>query len=187
MIQLADPSISQFLTRDPLDAQTGQAYEYAGDNPIDNSDPSGLQCSASYRAWANGNQALLKECSESQSGGALLFSKLWRPAAGLAGDVVTGGVCFATDGLGCYGAILLNTIFQSSLSATAPNESTSEHAAGVIFSVAGGTLGGLYGFAGATAGELPVAGTIGVKILPILPSTGYDTYNLINKTLNAPC
>jgi RHS repeat-associated protein len=37
-----DPSISQFLTRDPLDAQTGQAYEYAGDNPIDNSDPSGL-------------------------------------------------------------------------------------------------------------------------------------------------
>jgi hypothetical protein len=42
MIQLADPSISQFLTRDPLDAQTGQAYEYAGDNPINLSDPSGL-------------------------------------------------------------------------------------------------------------------------------------------------
>jgi RHS repeat-associated protein len=37
-----DPSISQFLTRDPLDAETGQAYEYAGDDPVNNSDPSGL-------------------------------------------------------------------------------------------------------------------------------------------------
>jgi RHS repeat-associated protein len=37
-----DPSISQFLTRDPLDAQTGQAYEYAGDNPVNFEDPSGL-------------------------------------------------------------------------------------------------------------------------------------------------
>jgi RHS repeat-associated protein len=37
-----DPSISQFLTRDPLDAEAGQSYEYAGDNPINFADPSGL-------------------------------------------------------------------------------------------------------------------------------------------------
>jgi RHS repeat-associated protein len=39
-----DPTTAQFLTRDPLEAETGQPYSYAGDDPIDNSDPSGLLC-----------------------------------------------------------------------------------------------------------------------------------------------
>jgi len=43
-----DPATGQFLTRDPLDAQTRQAYEYAGNDPIDMSDPSGLLCAFGY-------------------------------------------------------------------------------------------------------------------------------------------
>ncbi len=36
-----DPGSGQFLSVDPAVAQTGAAYSYAGDNPTDNSDPTG--------------------------------------------------------------------------------------------------------------------------------------------------
>lgn len=37
-----DPATGQFLRRDPLETQTGQAYNYAADDPTDLSDPTGL-------------------------------------------------------------------------------------------------------------------------------------------------
>jgi RHS repeat-associated protein len=37
-----DPSTGQFLTRDPLAAISGEPYSYAGDNPVNESDPTGL-------------------------------------------------------------------------------------------------------------------------------------------------
>jgi RHS repeat-associated protein len=37
-----DPSTGQFLTRDPLAAISGEPYNYAGDNPVNESDPTGL-------------------------------------------------------------------------------------------------------------------------------------------------
>ena len=37
-----DPATAQFLTRDPLEAETGAPYSYAGNDPVDNSDPSGM-------------------------------------------------------------------------------------------------------------------------------------------------
>lgn len=39
---LLEQLLGQFLSVDPLDAQTQQAYEYAGDDPVDFTDPSGL-------------------------------------------------------------------------------------------------------------------------------------------------
>jgi RHS repeat-associated protein len=39
-----DPATGQFMNVDPLDPITGQPYEYAGDNPINASDPLGLDC-----------------------------------------------------------------------------------------------------------------------------------------------
>jgi RHS repeat-associated protein len=39
-----DPATAQFLSVDPLVQQTGQPFAYAGDNPINWSDPSGLDC-----------------------------------------------------------------------------------------------------------------------------------------------
>jgi RHS repeat-associated protein len=38
-----DPTTSQFLTRDPLDAITRSAYGYVSDNPLNHRDPSGLE------------------------------------------------------------------------------------------------------------------------------------------------
>lgn len=53
-----DPATAQFLTRDPLEDETGQPYSYAGDDPLDESDPSGLcghwydvACQASNAAY----------------------------------------------------------------------------------------------------------------------------------------
>jgi RHS repeat-associated protein len=37
-----DPATAQFLSVDPLDAITGERYSYAGDNPLNNGDPTGL-------------------------------------------------------------------------------------------------------------------------------------------------
>src|SRR5580693_4287046 len=37
-----DPSTAQFLSVDPLDAITREPYGYAGDNPVNSGDPSGL-------------------------------------------------------------------------------------------------------------------------------------------------
>ena len=37
-----DPTTAQFLSIDPLVASTGQPYQYAGDDPVNTSDPSGL-------------------------------------------------------------------------------------------------------------------------------------------------
>jgi len=37
-----DPTTGQFLSVDPLVASTGQPYQYAGNNPVNASDPSGL-------------------------------------------------------------------------------------------------------------------------------------------------
>jgi RHS repeat-associated protein len=37
-----DPATGQFLSPDPLEAITGEPYNYAGDDPVNRSDPSGL-------------------------------------------------------------------------------------------------------------------------------------------------
>jgi RHS repeat-associated protein len=37
-----NPATGQFTTRDPLEASTGQPYEYANDNPLSYADPPGL-------------------------------------------------------------------------------------------------------------------------------------------------
>jgi len=37
-----DPETAQFLSRDPLAAISGEPYSYAGDNPLNRSDPTGL-------------------------------------------------------------------------------------------------------------------------------------------------
>lgn len=38
-----DPNTGQFISVDPMFADTGQAYAYAGDDPINGSDPTGLE------------------------------------------------------------------------------------------------------------------------------------------------
>jgi RHS repeat-associated protein len=46
-----DPSTAQFLTRDPLAAISGEPYSYAGDNPVNYGDPTGLLFGISLPSW----------------------------------------------------------------------------------------------------------------------------------------
>lgn len=39
-----DPATGQFLTRDPLEAETGEAYGYVRGDPLNRTDPTGLFC-----------------------------------------------------------------------------------------------------------------------------------------------
>ena len=52
-----DPTTAQFLTVDPLDAITHEPYSYAGDNPVNSGDPSGLSNwnPFSENFWTEGN------------------------------------------------------------------------------------------------------------------------------------
>jgi RHS repeat-associated protein len=43
-----DPATAQFVTRDPLGSVTRTPYTYAGDNPVNATDPSGLLCIGDY-------------------------------------------------------------------------------------------------------------------------------------------
>jgi len=50
-----NPATGQFLTRDPVEQQTGQAYAYAGGNPINNADPTGQRWVATTLTFNGSN------------------------------------------------------------------------------------------------------------------------------------
>jgi hypothetical protein len=52
-----DPSTGGFVSIDPDVMETGQAYAYAGDDPVDNVDPNGLCVFGG--SWCNGAQNLI--------------------------------------------------------------------------------------------------------------------------------
>jgi hypothetical protein len=49
-----DPGTGQFVSVDPELAETDQPYAYAGDDPVNGSDPSGLDCTSSAKWQWNG-------------------------------------------------------------------------------------------------------------------------------------
>jgi RHS repeat-associated protein len=70
-----DPGTGAFLTVDPLVSQTGQAYEYAGGDPVNRGDPSGLApppsaCLKYVRPFVPGNppNTALENCVENAIG-----------------------------------------------------------------------------------------------------------------------
>jgi len=74
-----------FTSRDPVFASTDEAYTYAGDDPVNGSDPSGLMPNPlpAYCSWAGFN------CSSTADGWAL--ESQWEPVAqaGIGGGTVT--------------------------------------------------------------------------------------------------
>ena len=86
-----DPATAQFLTRDPLYAQTLSAYGYAGNNPLAYTDPSGLD----WGAWIAAGAAI----GAVIGGVACVIAEPCGAAAGLAlagGGAVGGGISFGT-------------------------------------------------------------------------------------------
>ena len=49
-----DPATGQFLSVDPLVEQTGQAYAYTGDNPVNAIDPLGMVTCRGWLSWVPG-------------------------------------------------------------------------------------------------------------------------------------
>ena len=49
-----DPATSQFITADPLAAKTRQPYSYTTNNPLNATDPTGLDCATGAQTNANG-------------------------------------------------------------------------------------------------------------------------------------
>ncbi len=77
-----DPTTAQFITQDPLVPVTGQPYQYAGDDPVNSSDPTGLgagisagticgehgsQSSQCKNALKSAKQNMRQECANNPS------------------------------------------------------------------------------------------------------------------------
>jgi RHS repeat-associated protein len=65
-----DPATAQFLTVDPLKAITGEPYAYAGDNPVNLTDPNGLEAIPLPAPVAGGCAAAPEVCGAIGVGGA---------------------------------------------------------------------------------------------------------------------
>ena len=89
-----DPSTGQFLTRDPLEAETRASYSYAGNDPVNASDPSGLCNANPLRGsfWTIGN------CLSDNTLG-------WVPVAG---QVKSFASCAGAGGTSVYDCAVMN-------------------------------------------------------------------------------
>lgn len=86
-----DPTTAQFLSVDPLEAITGAPYNYAGDNPVNDIDPSGL-CSLNPIASNN----CFSEAPRVIGGGVVSVVEAAAENPIEAGGIVLGGVALAT-------------------------------------------------------------------------------------------
>ena len=84
-----DPATAQFVSIDPLVATTGQPYQYAGDDPINGSDPSGLSflggLADSFNPWSPDN--VFRRYAEHHP---------------LGGDVILGAASVGIAAAACY-------------------------------------------------------------------------------------
>ena len=83
-----DPSVGQFISVDPLVSQTEQPYAFAGGNPVNRSDPTGLEVAGVcvWGAIGAGLSASMMFCHLSDSGG----HGLWTYTPGVGGGVEFG-------------------------------------------------------------------------------------------------
>jgi RHS repeat-associated protein len=156
-----DPATNQFTTEDPLQALTQQTYAYAGDNPINNTDPTG------QNAFSSGQQGSCVPGSSDYphctDGG---------PSFELVAELTGGGLCLASV-IGTPECVTLAGLFFAAKTyATASNSclSTGQKVVGIAVDalasapgwsgLAGEGLGGLESGIGKVAVNT-LAGTVG--------------------------
>jgi RHS repeat-associated protein len=104
-----DPGTAQFLSRDPLVAETGQPYGYVSGNPLNATDPTGLcglwgddTCWGDAAGWASDHSHVIGQVFDGISTGAGLVAAAAAPIP-FVGEVVTpiaGTVSIAAGGVG---------------------------------------------------------------------------------------
>ena len=170
-----DPSTAQFLTRDPLGQLTRQPYSYANDNPINNTDPTGLDCGITDPGGCI-NDAVGGAASVASNAGTFVANN-WRPIASAAADVGTAAACTFSAGTACGFAIGVNLAAQSALVATGAGSTGHKIALiGVNVLLAGGASAG----AGAAEYMDEIAASSGVAtsswVRPFVSATGAAPY-----------
>lgn len=101
-----DPATAQFLTRDPLLTTTRAPYSYAGNNPVNASDPSGLNPFDPRTWFAKGVKLLRAIVAPVVRFVADLAKVVVASLGDLVGDLVT-GICEAAVGVATGGAGLI--------------------------------------------------------------------------------
>ena len=103
-----DPNTGQFMSVDPLEQLTQQPYSYAGDDPINNTDPTGLDDAVLGLEGASRNAAY---CQQNPNGapcaGTGALDALGSAASSVAGEVWQhrGAVAEAGAGIACLSGL----------------------------------------------------------------------------------
>ena len=138
-----DPSTAQFLTIDPLVDATGQPYQYASDDPVNGSDPSGL--------WG-GNPISDAEQAWNDTGGKVVHAAATHTiGVCLNGAVGVPGLYLTASG--CVGLVGGVPRVLGSAGVGATTTPTASITGGLLFSNAhsGNQLSGWFGMAGGSA------------------------------------
>ncbi len=156
-----DPALGQFLSRDPMVDKTGQAYAYAGDNPLNAADPSGLDvnlCGLGIVIFCGSTpEQVVNNVATNAAGPAV------GPAAHYIVHATGRGV--VEGGLDLFNQYLYTTSFSN----LAPYAPTFEDC------LTGGRLAGLTGGYGADyqqGGAFQVIGRLGTNSLPAFATDG---------------
>jgi RHS repeat-associated protein len=133
-----DPGTGAFITVDPAEQTTGQPYSYANDDPITNTDPSGLMCDLNPFSSGGG---CLGDVVDAVGQGISDAAPYVAPAI----DVGAGLACIAVSAGTCGYIIAGNFIAQQLLAADQavyrPSYNLGENEAAIFTSSALGLLG----------------------------------------------
>jgi RHS repeat-associated protein len=146
-----DPATAQFLTQDPLDVVTQEPYNYAGDNPVNDGDPTGLFL------------GIPGTPSTSEIVGAI------GKHFGQIAAVTAAGVCIAASAGVCVGAILIGGSANAVVIA-ANGGSTDEQVLNGVATAAGAIP------AAALARATAAASRAGIELLPAGIKQGINAF-----------
>ncbi len=102
-VRFYDPATGQFLTRDPAVASTRSAYGYAGNSPVNATDPSGLYCLSGVKGHDADGDEICNGAREVVENAADTVGNNFSPAPGIPSvNMVATAYGMATSGGNCH-------------------------------------------------------------------------------------